>query len=76
MYEPLGEALGTLVYLAVAGVLTTVGALAELAGIQNLLDGTTLLGAWELAFGAVVLFIGFNVVRDNVLGGGDEAAEA
>jgi hypothetical protein len=65
--KPLGELLGVVVYGVVAGVLTLAGTLAELASVQNLLAGQSVIGAWELAMGGVLLYMGVNVARDFVV---------
>ncbi|ELZ22709.1 hypothetical protein C475_16446 [Halosimplex carlsbadense 2-9-1] len=58
---PVAEALGLVLYVAIAGTLTVVGALAERAGLSNLTAGQTTLGLWEAALGAVLLYAALNV---------------
>lgn len=56
--ESLAELLGLLFSILAAGVLTTVGALTESAGIANLLAGHSTMGLWELWMGAIALYAG------------------
>ncbi|MFB6139607.1 MAG: hypothetical protein ABEJ26_04135 [Halosimplex sp.] len=67
LFEPVAESLGMVLYALVAGALTVVGALAENAGFNNLTAGQTMIGAWEGAIGAVILYAGANVVYHIVL---------
>lgn len=64
---PIGEFLGLALYIVAAGVLTVLGALAELASLQNLSTGQSILGLWEAAFGMVLLYAAFMVVSEYVL---------
>jgi len=67
LLEPAVELLGVAVYGVVAAVLTVLGFLAEQAGIQDLQAGQSVIGAWEIAIGIVVLFAALNVAKDFVL---------
>jgi hypothetical protein len=56
--ESLVELLGLLLSAVAAGILTAVGALAENAGMADLLAGQSVLGLWELFMGAIALYAG------------------
>ena len=58
---PVAEALGVAFYIGIASVLTVVGALAELTGIQNLTTGQLTLGAWEAVVGVLLIYAAYNV---------------
>ncbi|QPV63403.1 hypothetical protein I7X12_01845 [Halosimplex litoreum] len=64
---PVAEALGVVLYVAIAGALAVVGALAEQAGLSNLSAGQTTLGLWEAAVGAVLIYAALNVAYHIVL---------
>jgi len=64
---PIAEALGVVLYVAIAGTLAVVGTLAEQAGLSNLTAGQTTLGLWEAALGAVLLYAALNVAYHIVL---------
>ena len=61
------ELLGLVFYAVVASVLTVLGTVAELASVQNLTGGQTVLGLWEVGVGLLLLYAGINVVTDFVL---------
>lgn len=61
------ELLGLVFYAVVASVLTVLGAVAELASIQNLTAGQTVLGLWEVAVGVLLFYAAVNVVTDFVV---------
>lgn len=63
------ELLGVVFYAVVASVLTTLGLFAEVASLQNLMAGQTVLGLWEVGVGVLLVYAGFNVVTDFVLPG-------
>ncbi|WP_324756496.1 hypothetical protein [Haloarcula montana] len=56
--ESLVELLGVVISAVAAGVLTVVGALAENAGLADLLAGQSVFGLWELGMGALALYAG------------------
>lgn len=65
--EPLAELLGVVVYAAIAGALTVVGALTELASVGDIAAGQSFMGVWEIALGGVLLYLGVSVARDFVV---------
>ena len=67
--ESLAELLGLVFYATVAAVLTVVGALAELASLQDLAAGQSLFGLWEVAVGTLLLFAAYNVLTEFVVPG-------
>ena len=67
--ESLAELLGLVFYATVAAVLTVVGALAELASLQDLAAGQPLFGLWEVAVGTLLLFAAYNVLTEFVVPG-------
>jgi hypothetical protein len=67
--ESVGELVGVVFYAIVASVLTVLGAIAELASLQELTAGQTVLGAWEVGVGILLLYAGLNVATDFVLPG-------
>lgn len=67
LVEPLGELLGLAVYALVAGALTVVGSLTELAGVRDIAAGSLAIGLWEAAFGAVLLYAALTVAKNFVL---------
>jgi len=58
---PIAEALGVAFYIGIASVLTVVGAMAEMTGIENLTAGQTTLGAWEAVIGILMIYAAYNV---------------
>lgn len=54
-------------YALVATGLTVLGALTELAASNSFSTGQTTLGAWELGFGAILLYAGFRVITEFVV---------
>ena len=52
------EAATVVAYLVGAGVLTSIGLLAEHTGVADLLAGQTVVGAWLIVVGGVALFAG------------------
>lgn len=64
---PVAELLGAVFYVVVAGALTVVGALAESAGLHDLVAGQTTLGLWEAVVGALLIYAGLSVVYHIVL---------
>jgi len=54
----LAELLSLLLRALAAGILTAVGALTETAGIGDLLAGPSVFGLWEVAMGALLLYVG------------------
>jgi hypothetical protein len=67
--ESVAELLAVVFYGGVASVLALFGALAERAGIHDLLVGHATIGLWEVAMGALLLYAGVSVVREFVLPG-------
>ena len=65
--DSIGQLLGVVFYGLVASALTILGALAEIASMENLLAGQNVLGLWEVAFGAVLLYAGFTVGTEVLL---------
>lgn len=63
------ELLSVVFYAVVAGVLTVLGAVTELASVQQLTGGQTMLGLWEVGVGILLLYAAVNVVTDFVLPG-------
>lgn len=61
------EALDALVTLVATSVFTVVGALAENAGLQNVLSGHAAIGVWEVWMGGVALFVGLYLLGYNRL---------
>jgi len=60
--ESVAELLALLLYAGLAVVLTVLGALAELASLQDLSAGQSAIGLWEVAVGALLLYAAYNVV--------------
>ena len=56
--EMAADLLSTVLSAIGAVVFTIVGVLVEQAGVANLTQGATGLGAWELFMGTLVLFVG------------------
>lgn len=56
--EAVLEALGALFYAAATVAATTAGVLVERASVHTLTVGQTTLGLWEMAMGALALFVG------------------
>ncbi|MFB6120016.1 MAG: hypothetical protein ABEJ68_02735 [Halobacteriaceae archaeon] len=56
--EVAGELVASIVFGAVALVITGVGLLAEVTGAQELSAGHTVTALWLVAFGGVVLYVG------------------
>ena len=54
----LGELLSLLFRALAAGLVTVVGVLTENAGIGELLAGPSVFGLWEVAMGALLLYVG------------------
>ena len=67
--ESLAELLGLVFYAGLAGVLTVLGALAELASLQDLAAGESLFGLWEVAVGTLLLYAAYNVLTEFVVPG-------
>jgi hypothetical protein len=67
--ESLAELLGLVFYATVAAVLTVLGALAELASLQDLAAGQSLFGLWEIAVGTLLLYAAYNVLTEFVIPG-------
>jgi len=65
----IAELLGVVFYAVVAGILTVLGAIAELASVQQLTGGETILGLWEVGVGILLFYAGVSVVTDFVLPG-------
>lgn len=61
------EALDPIVTLVVTSVFTVTGALAESAGLQNVLTGHAAIGLWEVWMGGVALFVGLYLLGYNRL---------
>jgi len=56
------ELLTLLATVAVSGLLSVAGGVLELQAIANIVAGEVTLGAWELAFGGVLLYGGVYLV--------------
>ncbi|MFW5918754.1 MAG: hypothetical protein ACOCSF_00980 [Halanaeroarchaeum sp.] len=61
------EYLDAFVSLVATGAFTVAGALAESAGLQNVLAGQPAVGLWEVWMGAVALFVGIYLLGYNRL---------
>jgi len=61
LFGPVAEALDVVLYVAIAGTLAVVGAIAERAGLHNLTTGQTTFGLWEAAVGALLIYAALNV---------------
>lgn len=60
--ESIAELLALLLYAGLAVVLTFLGALAELASLEDLSAGQSAIGLWEVAVGTLLLYAAYNVV--------------
>lgn len=67
MFESLLEAGPELLYTAVAGALTVVGAAIEVVGVRTLTGGEQPLGLWMLLMGFVALYAGVKLGRERGL---------
>jgi len=65
--ESLAELLALVFYAGLAVVLTVLGALAELASLEDIAAGQSIFGLWEVAVGALLLYAAFNVVTEIVV---------
>lgn len=65
--DSLVEVLGLVFYGTIAAVLTVLGALAELASLQDLTAGPSLFGLWEVAVGTLLLYAAYNVLSEFVV---------
>ncbi|WP_181687057.1 hypothetical protein [Halorhabdus salina] len=70
------EQLTTVLYAAIAGLLSVGGFLVESAGIDTLMAGQSMLGAWEAVVGILLLVAGVKLVREKVLVEFVDASEA
>lgn len=61
------EALDALLTLVATSAFTVGGALAESAGLQNVLTGHAAIGIWEVWMGGVALFVGLYLLGYNRL---------
>lgn len=60
--ESVAELLAVVFYAGIAGVLALLGVFFERASLEAMTTGQSFLGAWDLAFGALLLYAGYNVV--------------
>ncbi len=67
MRELAVEALSTVVYALVAGLLTVVGTVAEYTSLQYVSGGETMVAVWLAVFGGIMLYAGLTVGRRKVL---------
>jgi len=67
MFDVVAEHLSEIVYSVLAGALGVAGFLAESAGLETLLAGQRVLGAWETVVGLLLLIAGVNLIREKVL---------
>ena len=58
LYDSAGELVALVGTALLSTGLTVVGLLTERAAFQNVTTGQTTLGVWELAVGALVLYVG------------------
>jgi len=65
--ESVVELLAVVFYAGLAVVLTAIGAVAELASLENMTAGPSMFGLWEIAVGALLLYAAFNVVTEIVV---------
>ncbi|WP_436909299.1 hypothetical protein [Halosimplex marinum] len=64
---PVAEALGVVLYVAIAGAMAVAGVLTERAGLHDLGAGQTTFGLWEVAVGALLIYGALNVAYHIVL---------
>ncbi|MEF8851623.1 MAG: hypothetical protein V5A44_03735 [Haloarculaceae archaeon] len=67
--DTVGELLGLVLYAGIAAVLAVLGAVTELASVQDIAAGQSLFGLWEVAVGTLLLYAAYNVVTDFVVPG-------
>jgi len=67
------EQLSAIVYTILAGSLGVAGFLAESAGLEALMGGQNVLGAWETVVGLLMLIAAAKLIREKVLAGRAEA---
>ena len=60
--ETLGELVATVVFGVVAFVISGIGVLAEMTGLQEFGAGHTTIALWLVALGGVVLYVGVYMV--------------
>jgi len=65
--ESLAELLAVVFYAGIAVVLTVLGALAELASLEDMAAGQSIFGLWEVAVGGLLLYAAFNVATELVI---------
>ena len=65
--ESLAELLAVVFYAGLAAVLTVVGALAELASLEDIAAGQSLFGLWEVAVGTLLLYAAYSVATSVVV---------
>ena len=67
MIEVIVEQLSAVVYAVLATTLAVGGFLVESAGVDSLLAGQSVLGAWEATIGVLLLVAGVKLVREKLV---------